>query len=117
MQLSIALVFLDRFGVYAVIAGKAAGILTGQIGHFYIIRWKLDDIQFGPPHEYWIALAVTMGAGYFAINLTPLSFVWSLFVYIALLTIFLVLIRFRIQEILVVVSRFNRSRVADIHLR
>ena len=105
LQLAITLLLLDDFGIYAVIAGKAAGIASGQIGLFSIIRWKLDDIRLSPPNEYWTALTIVLGAGAVSVYWNPLPLVWAVVALILLLCGFFCLIRFRIQEIIALFDR------------
>ena len=106
LQLAATLLLLDHLGVFAVIAGKAIGIVSGQVGLFSIVRWKLDQIRQPPPFEYWIALLVTTIATAISVYLNPLTLIWAAFAFLILSASFLLLIRFRWQEIL---TLFNRQ--------
>lgn len=105
LQLGITVFLLGRFGVFAVIAGKAAGIVAAQIGLFAIVRGKLDKVHLAPPAEFWIALLLVLGAGVLAWKLAPLPVLWAATAFIGFTAGFLFLIRFRPQEIIALVER------------
>jgi O-antigen/teichoic acid export membrane protein len=113
LQLAITLLLLDDFGVYAVIAGKAAGIASGQIGLFSIVSWKLDDIRLSPPNEYWIALTVVLSAVAVSVYWNPLPLVWAVLAFILLLCGFIWLIRFRVLEIVALLDRGQRRQSTE----
>ena len=105
LQLGVTVVLLEHIGVFAVIAGKAAGILAGQTGLFSIVRWKLDKVRLAPPAEFWVAVVIVLGAGAWAWSMAPLPFVWSAAAFVAFTGGFLFLIRFRPREIIALVER------------
>jgi O-antigen/teichoic acid export membrane protein len=98
LQLVITFNFIDDYGVYAVILGKAAGIASAQVGLFLIVRWKLDGIWLPPPNDYWISLIVVLGTAAVSILRSPLPLLWAIPIFIFSLGCFLYLIRFRVEE-------------------
>lgn len=104
VQLAITLLFLDTYGVYAIITGKALGLASAQIGLFAIVRWKLDDVALSPPQEYWISLIIIIIAGILALYWNPLPLVWAVMIFVIMLIGFLGLIRFKLQEIFTLVA-------------
>ncbi len=105
MQLAVTYVLLDVYGVYAVIAGKAVGIVIGQIGLFSIVRLALDDIRLSPPREYWIAMIIVLIAAALSFLGEPLTPILAVIFFILLLLIFLFLIRFKVQEVLTLFTK------------
>lgn len=112
IQLVVTMILLDDFGIYAVIAGKAAASASAQIGLFSIIRWRLGDISLSPPYEYWIVLLTVVSAGVISIYWGPLSLVWAGVIFILLLLVFLSLIRFRWKEVFSLLNQ-QRHRLAS----
>ncbi|MBN1505723.1 MAG: lipopolysaccharide biosynthesis protein [Sedimentisphaerales bacterium] len=105
LQLSITLTLLNKLGVYAVIVGRAVGIVSGQIGLFLIIRYRLKNVHLSPPVEYWGSLAVVLIAAITAWLLNPITLALAGEIFAALLCVFLILIRFQAKEIAVLFSR------------
>jgi len=99
LQLVVTILFLGKFGIYAVIAGKATGVIAGQTGLFLIARYKLNQLHLSPPKEYWVALATVSSATTISIVWLPLPSAWSALVLTSLVCGFLFVIRFRMQEI------------------
>lgn len=104
VQLGLTLLLIDRFGVYSVIVGKIAGLISAQVGLFSIIRWKMDKVRLPPPSEYWISVPICLGAAALSWFLSPLTLFMSIVSFVVLGSVFLCLSRFRIQEFLVLFS-------------
>jgi O-antigen/teichoic acid export membrane protein len=108
IQLGVTLLMLGRWGAYAVIAGKAAGILSGQAGLFSIVRWQIDGVKVPPPREFWIAQIVALAAAAVAFLQQPLPIPAGLVLFLGATALFLRLIRFRRDEIVSLI-RARRS--------
>jgi O-antigen/teichoic acid export membrane protein len=109
IQLLVSLAFVERWGAYAVIGGKACGILSGQIGLFSIVRWGLDDIALGPPREAWYGFATIGGCVAIAALRTSLSLSEGLLLFGCATALFLVMIRFNPAEILYILGRNKKT--------
>ena len=113
LQLAVSLALVERWGAYAVIVGKACGIVSGQIGLFSIVRWGLDDIAIGPPREAWYGFA-TVGACVLIASLrTPLSLSEGLLLFACATALFLAVIRFRPAEIMHILGISKKNAVRE----
>ncbi|MEM7475784.1 MAG: lipopolysaccharide biosynthesis protein [Planctomycetota bacterium] len=100
LQLVVTFALVERLGILAVICGKFAGVVSGQIGLYYIVRWKLGSISLQPPREYWISLIVISAATTFSLYWNSPTVAWTIGTYITFLVLFLWSIRFRCAELL-----------------
>ena len=100
IQLIVSLLFINKFGVFAVIAGKATGIVTAQIGNFSIIRWRLDGINLSPPFEYYIAVFSVIAVATATVTTNKISLPWAFLAFVILCGIYFPLIRFRFEEVI-----------------
>lgn len=109
LQLAVTLLLLEQFGVYAVIAGRALGSISAQLGLFSIIRWRLDDISLAPPREYWYAIVVVIGVTLVVSSRGVVSIPLGAALFVLSSGLFLAFIRFRPQEILEILRPGRRS--------
>lgn len=114
VQLLVTLLLLNRWGAYAVIAGKASGIVSGQVGLFSIVRWKLGDVRLAPPGEFWAGLGVVLASAAFAVYRAPLGLPVAGLAFVVACITFMALIRFRVQEVKDIVhQRKNKAGSAS----
>lgn len=99
VQLAVTLWLLNRWGAYAVIAGKAAAIVSGQTGLFSIVRWRLDTVRLSPPAEFWVGMAVVLACALLATMRAPLTLPVAALVFLLSSFLFLATIGFRPSEI------------------
>lgn len=99
-QLATTILLLDDYGVFAVIAGKAAGVVVAQIGLFSILRWRLGDIHLPIPPEYWISVVCVLATTSFVLSNGPLPPSSTIPLAMATQCSFLLLVRFRFSEFL-----------------
>lgn len=98
VQLAVTLSLLERWGVYAVIVGRIVSVISGQIGLFWIVRWRLNNIQLAPAREYWVAVLVVLIAATIATVFQPMQPLFAATGVAIGYILFLVLIRFRLGE-------------------
>lgn len=99
VQFLVTLLLVKAHGAYAVIAGRAAGLVCGQILKFIIIRWWLPGVRIAPPREYWPSLLVVAISATVALTAEQLRFTYALLLLCAASIAFLATVRFRVSEI------------------
>ncbi len=109
VQLAVTLWLLDRWGAYAVIAGKAAAIVSGQTGLFSIVRWRLDTVRLSPPKEFWVGMAVVLACALLAVMRAPLTLPVAALVFLLSGFLFLATIGFRPSEIKAILRQRKRT--------
>jgi O-antigen/teichoic acid export membrane protein len=110
VQFLVTFLLIREYGVFAVIAGRAAASCCGQAGNFSIIRWGLSGVCIAPPIEYWLSLLVVLPSALVALFIDRLSVINAILLLIVSTLVFLVLIRFRISEIFVFINRQSGCR-------
>ncbi len=98
-QFLFTIIFIDKYGIYSILIGKLIGIITGQIGLFSIIRWKLKQIKLLPPKEYWISLLPVIAASLFSLIYHQSSIILIISVFFFLVFSFLFLVNFQFYEL------------------
>ena len=99
VQLVVTLFFIADYGVFAVIFGRAAGVVWGQIGNFSIIRWGLPNVHLAPPREYWPSLAVVGGVAAYLLSAEAVPLTHAVALMVGGSAVFLATIRFRYAEL------------------
>ena len=99
LQFIVTILFIDKYGVYAVIAGKAVGQVSAQVGAFYINKRMLNGISLPIPWEFWVASSIVFCAAATDIYFGPIMLHNALMLFVILVCIFLTLIHFQRDEI------------------
>ena len=109
VQLLVTLSIIKQYGVYAVIAGRAAASCCGQVGNFSIIRWGLPGLRIGPPSEYWLSLIIVVPSALIALSVARLSITYALLLLTSTSIAFLAAVRFRVSEIVALVPHGRKK--------
>lgn len=104
-QLIISLTLVANFGVYAVILGKASGLLLAQVNMFVIVRWGLSKVRLSPPLEYWLSQALVLPLALTAWRMDGRHPFISSAIFLAAAVVFLTAIRFHPREFLNILKR------------
>jgi O-antigen/teichoic acid export membrane protein len=99
IQLLVTVLLVNKWGVAAVILGRAAGSIVGQIGNFAILRWGLPGIRLTPPLEWAISCLIVFGCCAVETLAGGVNPVTSFCVCAGSAVLFLVLVKFRINEL------------------
>lgn len=110
VQLLVTLALIKEHGVYAVIVGRAAASICGQVGNFSIIRWGLPGVRIAPPSEYWTSLVVVALSAAVAFTAEQLRVSYALLLLCATSMAFLAVVRFRVSEITILLQRGPKPR-------
>jgi O-antigen/teichoic acid export membrane protein len=111
LQFGVTIFLIERLGIYAAILGRIVGIISGQVGLFLIIRWRLGQIHLALPREFWFSQAAAVGAALAARYIPYQHPFFSFIVMTCLFALFLLSIRFRLYEIAHVYRGLKRNSV------
>lgn len=107
-QLAITIFLINDYGVYGVIAGKAAGTIIGQIGLFIILAKWLPGIIIRPPNEYWLSQIIVILTAVFVFHFDKMSMVNSFYTLLGLLPIYCLIVRFDPRDLIRMLLRDKR---------
>lgn len=109
LQLGISLIFIEQYGVWSVIFGKAAAILSAQIGLFCIIRYGLKEVALLPPREYFVGVTIVGLATLFALTDTSNTIYLRLAVFVLFLIGFAITAKIRRADFEIATAIFSRK--------